>query len=275
MQFHQSPTIYPGAVYLRTTNLEQSSQFYREILGLQILSEIEETITFTVNGKDPILVITEPTNVIPREPRLAGLFHFALLLPSRKELGKMLIHLIQNEVNIGASDHHVSEALYLDDPDGNGIEIYCDREYTDWEWIGQEVQMTTVPLDADAVIAAAGDERFTKMPAETVMGHIHLQVSDLAESEAFYSKIGFQTMAKMQRAIFMSHNKYHHHLGMNTWAGENADEPSSQAAGLIAYTLIYPDEATLKSALESIQISSDVRTIVDPSGIRVHLAVGE
>ena len=79
----------------------------------------------------------------------------------------------------------------------------------------------------------------------------------------------------MQRAIFMSHNKYHHHLGMNTWAGENADEPSSQAAGLIAYTLIYPDEATLKSALESIQISSDVRTIVDPSGIRVHLEVGE
>lgn len=273
MLFHQSPAIFPATVYLRVTNLHHSKQFYNEILGLQILKETNDTISFTVDGHKPILVITEPTNVIPRKKRTAGLFHFALLLPTRKDLGKILRHFIKHDIQIGASDHIVSEALYIDDPDGNGIEIYADRNHEEWDWVGKEVNMPTIPLDADSVINASEGETFSRMPKDTVMGHIHLQVQDLMESKVFYEKLGLEVMAMMPRAIFMANNGYHHHIGMNTWTSENASKPDAQAAGLMAYTLVYPNEESLEKALHHIQIDEDVRTIIDPSGIRITLEV--
>src|SRR5699024_10133455 len=115
-------------------------------------------------------------------------------------------------IPLGASDHLVSKALYLDDPDGNGIEIYVDRDATEWQWIESEVQMTTEPLDADQLVNKADQKPFTSMPSKTVMGHIHLQVNNLSLSQEFYERLGFKLTARLPRALFMSHEKYHHHI---------------------------------------------------------------
>src|SRR5690606_17607427 len=183
----------------------------------------------------------QPEHIFSKEARRTGLYHFALLLPTRADLGKAIKHFSRNEVRLGASDHLVSEALYLSEPDGNGIEIYRDREPEAWTWQDGFVGMSTDPLDARAVVEASGNEEWDGLPVGTVMGHVHLHVANLAESQAYYEALGFEVVTPYPQALFMSTGKYHHHIGMNTWNGAGAPRPSKESAGLEAFTLVYPE----------------------------------
>ena len=186
----------------------------------------------------PLVVLRERSGAapVPRHGRL-GLYHFAILLPSRAELGRFLRRLAELGVRAGASDHFVSEALYLSDPDGLGIEVYADRPRDQWEADGREIRMATVPLNAAELVAEAGEERWDGMLAGTVMGHLHLHVGDLVEAEAFYHRaLGLDKVVwSYPGALFLSAGGYHHHLGMNTWAA-GAPPAGEDDAKLLEWT---------------------------------------
>jgi catechol 2,3-dioxygenase len=183
-----------------------------------------------------------------RTPRL-GLYHFALLLPDRAALGRFVRHLAERGVRAGAGDHLVSEAFYLSDPDGLGIEVYADRPQERWQWVGGEVRMATDPLDVDAVLRAAGGERWSGLPAGTVMGHVHLHVGELERARAYYANaLGLEpTNRSYPGALFLAAGGYHHHLGVNTWAGP-APAPAPGEPRLLEWTLELPDAASVRAA---------------------------
>ncbi|WP_414055609.1 VOC family protein [Macrococcus equi] len=281
MNFHTKPTTFVSNVTVNVTNLERSNQFYTEVLGFQILEKTDETIRYTADGKNNILTIVQPSNVLPKEERRAGLYHFAILLPTAKDLANIVIQLQENSVQIGASDHLVSEALYIFDPDGNEIEIYIDRKPEEWTWHGEEVEMTVDPLNFERLLKNVTPGEFWKgMPEETVMGHIHLHVSHLTDTEKFYTEgLGFDVVNRFgAQALFLSANKYHHHIGVNTWNGVGAPHSSSNAVGLVDYTLMYADEAAVQTVVgnlkridaEVIETGSNIITI-DPSGNHIKL----
>jgi catechol 2,3-dioxygenase len=179
--------------------------------------------------------------------RHLGLYHFAILLPDRAALGRFVRHVAALGVRVGASDHRVSEALYLSDPDGLGIEVYADRPREQWTRRGRELVMATDPLDFDEVVRAAGDGVWTGMPAGTVMGHVHLHVGDLRDAAAFFSEgLGFDRVVwSYPGALFLSAGGYHHHLGTNTWAGADAAIPGTEDARLLHWTLELPSVGAL------------------------------
>lgn len=178
------------------------------------------------------------------------MYHFALLLPSRNDLARILRHFIQIRYPLqGASDHLVSEAIYLADPDGNGIEIYSDRPSAAWNWENGEVEMATVPLDAENLLAEGDGEAWTGLPSNTLMGHIHLHVSELQKTEEFYIQgLGFNIVNRYGRqALFISTGGYHHHIGLNTWNGVGAPAPLENSVGLKRFSLVLPNKETRKS----------------------------
>lgn len=281
MKFHQPPHIYTGEVVLKVTDLDKLTRFYTETIGFRILERGENRVVLTADGQKPLLILEQPEHILPKEARRTGLYHFAILLPTRADLGKAIKHFSRNEVRLGASDHLVSEALYLSDPDGNGIEIYRDREPEAWTWQDGFVGMSTDPIDAPGIVMASGNEEWDGLPAGTVMGHVHLHVANLAESQAYYEALGFEVVTPYPQALFMSTGKYHHHIGMNTWNGAGAPRPSKESAGLEAFTLVYPDQPTLDAAIERIKgLSAAVESAAehfvteDPAGngiiLRIH-----
>lgn len=278
MKFHQPPHIYTGEVRLKVTDLNKLRDFYTEIIGFRVLEEGECQVVLTADGKTPLLILEQPEKILPKEPRRTGLYHFALLLPTRADLGKAIKHFSRNQVPLGASDHLVSEALYLNDPDGNGIEIYRDRESDSWKWQNELVAMSTDPLDANGVVAESGNEEWNVLPADTVMGHVHLHVANLGDTKTFYEALGFKVVSHYPQALFMANGNYHHHIGLNTWNGMNAPRPTEGSAGLDAFTLVYPDEKTLQEAIKNVQELEHIVEridatflVEDPSGNRVIL----
>lgn len=281
MNFHTAPITYTGEVHLNVLDLTRSIQFYKEVIGFKVLEEASNKAVLTADGKIPLLVIEQPEHVTPKEAHKAGLYHFALLLPKRADLGAIIKHFIQHQVRIGASDHLVSEALYLSDPDGNGIEIYTDRDPAVWSWDNEQVAMSTDPLDGESIIAESGDQVWDGLPTGTVMGHVHLHVAHLPETETFYNALGFEVVTNYPQALFMSNGKYHHHIGLNTWNGVGAPRPSEGSVGLQSFTLVYPTEAVLDEAIGKVEalgmkvVADENRFIVeDPSGNRIVLRVG-
>jgi catechol 2,3-dioxygenase len=212
-------------------------------------------------GKTLLRLRGEP-EAPPRPPHTTGLFHFAILVPSQAELGRTLLRLAERGWRLtGASDHLVSEALYLNDPDGIGIEIYRDRPREEWPHQGGTVQMATLPLDLQAITTARDPESGLEPPLapETVIGHVHLNVADLVDSEDFWCRdIGFDVMVRTYPgALFVSAGGYHHHLGLNTWNGPGAPPPPEGAIGLERFEVLVPGVTG--------------RDAVDPSGIHVRL----
>lgn len=280
MNFHKAPHTYTGEVYLNVLDLDKSVRFYKEIIGFQVLKEDADRVVLTADGKTPSLIVEQPENVTQKAPRRTGLYHFALLLPKRADLGNIIKHFAANNIRLGAADHHVSEALYLSDPDGNGIEIYTDRNPSEWIWGDGEVKMTTDPLNADDIVTESVGQQWQGLPEGTIMGHIHLHVADLAETETFYNALGFEVVAHYPQALFMANGKYHHHIGLNTWNGEGALPPNIDSVGLQAYTLVYPNKVTLQEAISKVEALKvqvewgDNNCIVaDPSGNRIILRV--
>jgi catechol 2,3-dioxygenase len=228
------------SVDLAVSDLGRSAAFYVETLGFR---EHDRSATHAVlgSGPRPLIALHLQPHAVPRPRRTAGLFHVAILVPTRAALGRSLRRLAARAWPLsGAADHWVSEALYLDDPDGLGLEIYRDRPRDQWPREGDRLLMSTEALDLDAIANEPGaDTRWDGLDPATVIGHVHLQVSSLASAEALYcDDIGFTPMVRAFRgALFVAAGGYHHHLGLNTWAGEGVPPPPSSAAGLRGFTI--------------------------------------
>jgi catechol 2,3-dioxygenase len=279
MKFHQPPVTFVGQVILKVQDLQRSLSFYEEVIGFKVLAQTENSAKLTADGKTALLSIEQPADVIPKQGRTAGLYHFALLLPTRADLGRVLNHLLKSGYPLqGASDHLVSEAIYLADPDGNGIEIYSDRPASEWDWNGDTVIMATDAMDAKSVLDEGLNGTWNGLPEGTVMGHIHLHVSELSKTEEFYTRgLGFEVVCRYgSQALFISSGKYHHHIGLNTWNGVGAPIPPANSVGLKSYTLMLPNEESLKQVIAQLKAAgADVTeengafATTDPSGNRI------
>lgn len=244
------PETYVGAVHLVISNLERSVRFYTETLGMRLLERTDDTATLTADGETPLLVLTARPDARPKPRRSTGLYHFAVLVPTRAALARSLRRLAETRYPLqGVADHLVSEALYLADPDGNGIEIYRDRPRAEWPVANGVVQMATDPLDIEGVLGALAEDEaeWHGLDPQTHMGHVHLQVADLREAERFYAGVlGFEVMQKMAgSALFVSAGGYHHHIGLNTWAGVGAPPPPADAVGLRWFSVLLPNRQAL------------------------------
>jgi catechol 2,3-dioxygenase len=244
-----------GRVVLQVASLTRSVAYYETVLGMQVASRVAATATSAARaelapqGTDRVLIeLREAPGVkpVPRRGR-TGLFHFAILLPDRASLGRFVAHLGEIGVQAGAADHLVSEAFYLSDPDGLGIEVYADRPRDTWRRVGRELMMATDPVDVAGLIAAAGNEPWRGMPSGTVMGHLHLHVGDIARGAAFYGEaLGFDRMAwSYPGALFFGAGGYHHHLGTNIWAGSGAKAAPADEAQLVEWTVELPTKQDL------------------------------
>jgi catechol 2,3-dioxygenase len=283
MGFHTKPTTFVGHVKIKVQHLERSIKFYEEVLGFNILERTPSSVRLTTDGKTSILSLEQPENVVPKQRRTTGLYHFAILLPERSDLANIVIHFRENGIRFAASDHLVSEALYLNDPDGNGIEIYRDRDPSGWNWVDHEVEMTTIPLDMENVLTSqVAGKSWEGMPEGTVMGHIHLHVAELVKTEEFYVKgLGFDVVNRYGgQALFLSNAKYHHHVAVNLWNGSGAPKPAENSVGLKSFTLIYTDENVRQEAIDHLKKVGAVVTeenhifvTQDPSGNTIELAV--
>ena len=273
-----------GHVSLQIADLARSLSYYQRVLGLIVLEQNAAGATLgTADGVTALVHLTERASAthVPLHGRL-GLYHFAILLPDRASLGRFLVHLREIDERVGASDHLVSEALYLRDPDGLGIEVYADRPRSSWRRVSGQLEMATEPLDAESVVRSAGSDPWRGMPAGTTMGHVHLHVGDLDEAAAFYhTALGFDKMVwNYPGALFLAAGGYHHHLGLNTWAGANAPRASDADARLLEWRIVVPREdakrATENLAAAGYQVAAlngDSWVAVDPWGTSVRLLI--
>jgi catechol 2,3-dioxygenase len=271
-----------GLVELQVSDLERSLAYYEQVLGLRLIGREGAQAELGPAGSErPLLRLHEQPGArrVPTQGRI-GLYHFAILLPDRASLGCFVAHLAESGARAGAADHLVSEALYLHDPDGLGIEVYADRPRETWQADGGELRMATLPLDAPSLVEAAGGERWSGMPAGTTMGHIHLHVGDLQRASGFYHEaLGLDTMVwSYTGALFMSAGGYHHHLGLNTWAGPDAVAAGEDEARLLAWQLVLPDASSVAEARRSLASSgfevregNDGWLSADPWGTTLHV----
>ena len=246
-----------GAVRLLISDLDRSVTFYERVLGLRTVERSATAAALAPRNGAPILIRLETApglRGIGRRGAL-GLFHFAILLPDRAALGRFVAHLAAIGMAAGMSDHLVSEAIYLNDPDGLGIEVYADRPRSTWEYADGQLRMTTEPLAVRDLVAAGGGKPWTGMPDGTVMGRMHLHVGDLASAEAFFHRaLGFDKVVwNYPGALFLSAGGYHHHLGTNTWAP--AIPPAADQARLLSWDLVLPAEADVAAAIDSLERS--------------------
>jgi catechol 2,3-dioxygenase len=270
-------------VHLQVSDLARSLEYYQRIIGLRAEETADDTAVLTAHGDDRALVVLRSRRGVTRARRGAfGLYHFALLLPDRAALGRFAAHLAAQHIQVGMADHLVSEALYLSDPDGQGIEIYADRPRATWHYRDRELAMTTDPLDITSLIAAGRGETSDGAPTNTTLGHVHLHVGNLDDAEAFYHRaLGFdKTVWSYPGALFLSAGGYHHHLGTNVWAPGPA--PGTDDARLLAWELIVPSHDDVLSGARSLhgagytfdETERGLR-VADPWGTAVHLRARE
>jgi catechol 2,3-dioxygenase len=271
-----------GAVHLTVGDLERSLDYYRTEIGLSVLEQGGGEASLGTGGRELLHLVEQPGAQPPGHS--TGLYHFALLVPERTDLAAWLAHAARDRVGMtGMSDHFVSEALYLRDPDHHGIEIYWDRPREQWE--GQVHRLTTLPLDVDSILNELDDPvstPFDGLPDGTVMGHLHLKVADVDSTIRFYRDVlGFALMAQLgPMAAFLAAGGYHHHLGSNTWESAGASAPPEGTAALRHGTIVLPDSAErdrvvgrLEHAGDDVADHGGDPLVHDPSGNALVLAV--
>jgi catechol 2,3-dioxygenase len=268
-----------GAVHLQISDLERSVEYYDGVLGMHVLERGAGRASLGTRDATPLVYLSEKADVtpVPRRGRF-GLYHFALLLPDRFELGRFAAHVLRLGFRPGTADHAVSEALYLADPDGLGIEVYADRPRPSWAYRGDELVMTTEALDIGSLMTAGEGNDWGGVPEGTTMGHVHLHVGDLSRADAFYHRaLGLdKTVWSYPGALFFSAGGYHHHLGTNTWSpGPSA---GVDEAKLLEWELVVPERRHIDEAAGRLRTngyvvhdaSEGVRTS-DPWGTQVHI----
>jgi catechol 2,3-dioxygenase len=274
------PQTEVGAVRLAVADLDRVRRFYDSVIGLTVIESSEREARLGADGVALVELVADPGGA-PRPRGTTGLFHLAVLLPDRPELARALRRLADSRWPLaGASDHLVSEALYLGDPEGNGIELYRDRPREDWRRTNGGLEMATLPLDLESLAADA--DRTDGTPGAvadaTRIGHVHLHVADLGPAEEFYAgTLGFEvTVRDYPGALFLSAGGYHHHIGLNTWAGEGAPPPPPGSLGLRRFEVVVPDDAELdrvrgRLSDAGIEPEADGGGVLaaDPSGNRV------
>lgn len=264
LPFAATTPVSVSRVGLKARDAAALADFYRTVVGLEEISRDGETIELGAAGR-PLLVLEQDKAAKPDDPRAAGLFHNAFLLPSRADLGRWIGHAMEKKIRIdGASDHIVSEALYLTDPEGNGIEIYADRAPDTWQWNDGSIIMATERMDVGSVVGSAGEDRVWRgAPANTVMGHVHLRVGNPKEAEGWWrATSGLDTAAWYgDAAVFMSSGGYHHHIGANGWQSRGAGRRDASRAGL-SWVEMRSAQADSSSEIE------------DPWGTRIRVTPG-
>ena len=234
---------------LKVANLDRALAFYTNTLGFRAnaVNENQAELSTQENGQT-LIHLTEQKNAQPKPRHTTGLFHIAIRVPSRSALAQVVRRLHEQKWPLaGASDHGVSEALYLSDPDGNGLEIYTDLPQSQWPTQGDHVAMYSAPLNVNALLQESGERNDTHLPTNTDIGHVHLQVSSLESAKQFYvDLVGFDIRQNnYQGALFIAADGYHHHLGLNTWAGEGIPSPPENAVGLNTFTIAIPNQQHL------------------------------
>ena len=262
-----APEAHMGLVELSVSDLGRTIEYWQDAIGLRVLSR--ENGTAELGADTPLVRFVEEPGARSAQG-FTGLFHVALLVPDRPSLGRFLAHAAREQLGLtGLSDHVVSEAIYLRDPDYHGIEVYADRPRE--QWVGRVSQtMTTVPLDTDSLIAEAGDAEFDGLPDGTTVGHVHLCVRDVDETVGFYrDRLGMAVTAQAgQQAAFLSAGGYHHHLGANTWETRGAEHAPEGTARLLGFTIVLPDDEEVERVAERIGGTA----VRDPSGNPLVLA---
>lgn len=273
--FQLSATAHIGRVALKVANLKQMTRFYQEVIGLQILEQNPVKSTLGVDNT-VLLELYEVQEPLPVTPK-TGLYHVAFLLPTRKDLGNALLHYLTIEAPlIGASDHGYSEALYLNDPEGNGIEVYYDKPQSQWDIRDDgEIVGVTLEMDAEGVIAA-NDGSQDGFPVGTTVGHVHLKVADLMQTENYFTEVlGLSLKNNFgDQAKFFATGDYHHHIGSNVWLGKDIPAMTEKDLGLDYFSFVVPDQAELdrlenhwKNQIDYTKDENGNLTVVDPNGI--------
>lgn len=272
---------YIDQSHLVVTDLGLVSGFYQSMLGLKVIEKTTSGEVLGVGGH-PLLTLTTAKDAAVAPRNAAGLFHTAFLMPDRSELARWLRHAAQNNVVLdGASDHLVSEAIYLSDPEGNGIEIYADRPHEGWKFLEDGmVEMATRRLDLQALYNSAPEDRWGGMAEGTAIGHLHLQVGDIPQADAFYRDVlGLKLMARYPGASFFATGGYHHHLAANIWNSQGATARADNMTGLSDYRIRFNDKTTLDAAvsrLDALELNSEKRDggvfLKDPWGIGLTLS---
>jgi catechol 2,3-dioxygenase len=263
-----APDTHMGHVELSVSDLDRSVAYWQDAIGLRVLSR--ENGSAELGADTPLVRLVEEPGARPAHG-FTGLFHVALLVPDRPSLGRFLAHTARERIPLtGLSDHVVSEAIYLRDPDHHGIEVYADRPREQWEGHVSET-MTTIQLDTDALLAEAGDREFAGLPGGTTVGHVHLCVRDVDETIDFYrDRLGMGLTAhRSDQAAFLSAGGYHHHLGGNTWETRGAPPAPEGTARLLRFTIVVPDQAEVERVAERIGGTE----VQDPSGNTLALSV--
>ena len=261
-----------GAVRLRVSDLEAMVAWYEDALGFQVLAEDGATAALGGDSGRPLLVLHQEPDTLPRPRGSPGLFHVAFLVPDRMALGALMRRVqAANWPFDGYADHNVSEAAYLSDPEGNGLELYADRSPDVWRTVDGGILITTEPLDVAGVLLAASAPA-PALPDGTTVGHVHLSVSNLAEAEAFYrGRLGFGMVTRRYPgALFMAAGDYHHHVGCNVWGLDPSAPRPARARGIISFEVVVPDETTRRKLLDG----ADEGLVTDPDGVGVRVVRG-
>jgi catechol 2,3-dioxygenase len=281
--FASRTPLHIGAVALTVRDLDRVSAFYRDAIGLSVLDRGSAGATLGAGGV-PLVELEHRPSALPDDSRTAGLYHTAFLMPTRGDLARWILHVARNKVPLtGASDHAVSEAFYLDDPEGNGVEVYCDRPAERWEWTGDALKITTDPLDVDDILReVTPTASYPGAPDGLRIGHVHLRVGDVARAETFYrDALGLAVTRRRQGATFLSSGRYHHHIAGNVWHSAGAGRRDEDRAGLAWLALEAADadafaaaKARLAQAGAALATTGAAIEATDPWGTRLRITRG-
>jgi catechol 2,3-dioxygenase len=275
--------VHIGAIGMTVRDLDRLTAYYSDMLGLTVHERTRQVAILGVDGVALLELIHRPENLAD-DPRAAGLYHTAFLMPTRADLAQWILHAGKNRVPItGASDHDVSEAIYLDDPEGNGVEVYSDRPREKWRRDGQLIFQKTDPLDIDAIIREIDPATATYpgAPEGLRIGHIHLRVGNIAKAEEFYSgALGLDVTRRRTGATFLSSGGYHHHVAVNVWHSNGAGIRNGKRAGLDWFTMEINDEQTMEGVKKRlgaagvpIHAIADGFAVTDPWGTSIRFTV--